>query len=207
MPKLLIIALSLLTFCINSLAQQSDDKAAFISVYVGDLSILSENFNDYYGSKNELTFGLGFGIPISRSLTFDASVSYYHKKVNFSPPLNLNSIVESELKQLIYNAGLQVHLLPNRIIGLSFLFGFNYATINEERKDDDDIIQYDLEGNSNLGVYGGANFEINFGKSPLALHGDIKYTYSWDSLLEYEEDYRELKYTGGIKLYLADRWK
>ena len=206
MKRIVFIFLFLSVYFIDSHCQNSEYKSSFISVYVGDLSILSENLNEYYGSKNDMTFGLGIGIPISRSLTFDASISYFQIKSNISPRLSEETSIESDLKQLIYNAGLQLHLLPNRIIGLSFLVGLNYATINEERVSDN-ILMYDLEGSGNLGVYGGANFEINFGRSPLALHGDIKYTYSWDSLLEYDEQYRELKYTGGIKVYLANRWK
>jgi hypothetical protein len=204
--KFIPILIFVSVFYFEGFSQNSNSTSTFISVYIGDLSILSENFNSYYGSKNDLTFGLGFGIPLSNSLTFDASISYFQKKSNFSQMFNEEISNEFDLTQFIYNAGLQVHLLPNRIIGLSFLFGLNYATVNEERIINN-VIEYEFDGSGNLGVYGGANFEINFGRSPLALHGDIKYTYSWDSLLEYEEDYRELKYTGGIKVYLANRWR
>ena len=203
--SILVIALFFITS--PTLAQGSGSNSSFISIYVGDLSVLSENFTDYYDSKNNLTFGIGFGIPISRSFTFDASISYYHKKSDFPETLEITSISSSELQQLIYNAGLQVHLLPNKIIGLSFLFGFNYATINEERRDIDENLIYDLSSSGNLGIYGGANFEISFGRSPLALHGDVKYTYAWDTVFEFADTYREIKYSGGIKLYLANRWK
>ena len=205
--KIIFFIISLLFLVSETAAQRNGSNSSFISVYIGDLSILSENFTDFYDSKNDLTFGIGFGIPISRSFTLDASISYYKKKTDFTIPLELNSNFNSELQQFIYNAGIQFHLLPNRIIGLSFLFGFNYATINEERRDENEDLIYDLNSNGNLGIYGGANFEINFGKSPVALHGDVKYTYAWDTILEYADTYREIRYTGGIKLYLANRWR
>ena len=207
MRNISILIIALLFFSSQFQAQGSGTNSSFISVFIGDLSVLSENFTDYYDSKNDLTFGIGFGIPISRSFTFDASISYYRKKSDFVPPLEIDPIFSSELQQLIYNAGLQVHLLPNKIIGLSFLFGFNYATINEERWDSTEKTIYDLSSSGNLGIYGGANFEISFGRTPIALHGDVKYTYAWDTVLEFADTYREIKYSGGIKLYLANRWK
>ena len=207
MRKILSVFIFLFLVASVSSAQRRSKESSFISVYVGDLSILSEGFTDYYDSKNDITFGIGFGIPLSRSFSLDASVSYYRKKSEYSPPLELNSITSAELQQMIYNAGLQVHLLPNKIIGLSFLFGFNYATINEERKNQDEDLIYDLSSSSNLGIYGGANFEISLGRSPVALHGDVKYTYAWDTVFEFAKDYREIRYTGGIKLYLANRWR
>lgn len=206
MNRVIFLKFYLFVFPLIILGQNSDSRSSFISLYIGDLTILSENFREHYGSKNDLTFGLGFGVPISHSITVDASISYFQKKKDFNPPINENSTARSNLEQFIYNAGLQLHLLPNRLIGLSFIFGINYATINEEWKNSDNITEYSLKDNGNLGVYGGANFEINLGRSPLAIHGDIKYTYCWDSILDYDENYRELKYMGGIKLYLAKKW-
>ena len=189
-----------------SLAQRRSSNAPFISLFAGDLAIISENITKYYDSRNDVSYGIGLGVPLSRSLTFDVSASYYEKESQFS----LNNLDEPDaealLRQIILNAGFQINLLPNKIIGLSFFFGGNYAFVDEERRDNQGSLVYQLEDKGNLGVYGGANFEISLGKKPIALFGDLKYTYSWKPVLEFEDTYREIKYTGGIKIYLANRW-
>jgi hypothetical protein len=199
----------LILFALTSLswAQRSNSNSVFISFFAGDLSILSENFTDIYDSKNNLVLGLGFGIPLSGSITFDGSVFYYKKEADFTSADPMASLENALLKQIIFNAGFQYHLLPNRIVGLSFLCGANYALVNEEHVFSGDEPVYKLDGNGNLGLYGGANFEISFGKGPVALFGDVKYTYSWNPILEYDNTYRDIKYTGGLKLYLSQRWK
>lgn len=187
-------------------AQKSYSNSVFISVFAGDMSILSQKFTDYYDSKNNAIFGIGFGIPLSGSISFDGSVSYYKKESEFNPEQELVYIRNAQLQQIIFNAGFQYHLLPNKLIGLSFLCGANYSMINEERVSSNDEV-YKLDGSGNLGLYGGANFEINLGRGPVALFGDVKYTYSWDPILDYGDSYREIKYSGGLKLYLSQRWR
>lgn len=184
-------------------AQKSGSNAVFVSIFAGDLSILSPNFTEYYDAKNNIIFGIGFGIPLSGSITFDGSVSYYDKE---SANQKIISFDNTSLRQIIFNAGFQYQLLPNRIIGLAFLCGANYSMINEERTLADKEV-YKLDGSGNIGLYGGANFEISLGRGPVALFGDVKYTYSWNPLLEYDDSYREIKYSGGLKMYLSQRWK
>ena len=65
----------------------------------------------------------------------------------------------------------------------------------------------DVEEWGNFGIYLGADFELSLGKGPVAIFGDAKYTYSWNPVLEYEDTYRDLKYTAGLKLYLKPRWR
>lgn len=203
-----IILFAVIIFTSNfGLAQRLITNTTYVSVYAGDLAILSENFLNSYGSKNELAFGLGFGVPLSESYTLNLSATYFSKNSNFAelnefaPPLN------SSLKQIIFNTGLQIHLLPNRIIGLSLLGGMTYSIIDEEKKTQTDQVFSQISESGNFGLYGGANFEISFGRSPLALFGDVKYSYSWNPILEYEDTYREVRYTGGLKLYLSQRWQ
>jgi hypothetical protein len=202
LPKFLFLILltTSLTF-----GQKKSSNASFISFFAGDLSIQSEKFLDYYDSKNDLTFGIGFGFPLSNAISTDVSVSYFEKKSTYIAGLNNNA--SALLKQLILNAGFQVHLLPNRIVGLSFLGGVNYSLIDEERKSQDGEFVYEIEDEGNFGVYGGANLELSLGRAPIAIFADAKYTYSWNPVLEYADTYREVKYTVGIKLYLTSRWK
>ena len=190
-----------------SIAQRANSNAVSISIYAGDLAILSENFLESYGSKNELAFGGGFGIPISNSFTLNASVTYFSKKSNLAELNEIDQLKKNSLEQIIFNTGLQIHLLPNRIIGLSILCGMTYSLIEEEIKAQSGELIADTKGEGNLGVYGGANFEVSFGRTPLALFGDVKYSYAWDPLLNYEKSYREIRYTGGLKFYLTKRWK
>ena len=190
-----------------SFAQRATSNTVFVSVYAGDLAILSENFLDSYGSKNELAFGVGFGIPLSNSYTLNTSATYFSKKSNLAGTNQFDLQPKSALEQIIFNAGLQIHLLPNRIIGLSILCGLTYSLIDEEKKAAGGQLISETKGSGNFGVYGGANFEISFGRTPIALFGDVKYSYSWDPLLNYEENYREIRYTGGLKVYLTKRWK
>ncbi len=65
----------------------------------------------------------------------------------------------------------------------------------------------EIKGSGNLGFMAEQILKLSFGRTPIALFGDVKYTYSWDPLLNYEESYREIRYTGGLKIYLAKRWK
>lgn len=189
------------------LAQRLNTNVTYVSIYAGDLAILSENFLNSYGSKNELAFGVDFGLPLSSSSTFNISATYFSKNSNLADLNEFEPSVNSSLEQIIFNTGLQIHLLPNRIIGLSLLGGMTYSIIDEEKKMLTDQVVSQIESSGNFGVYGGANFEISFGRSPLALFGDVKYSYSWNPILEYEDTYREVRYTGGLKLYLSKRWK
>ncbi len=207
MQKKIYLLFILLTSSNLSLGQKLNSSAAWISFYAGDLAVLSENFTDYYDSKNELTYGIGLGVPLSRSLVFDASVSYFQKSSNYLSFVDQTSIESTILKQVIFNAGLQVQLLPNRIVGLSFLVGVNYAIVDEKRKSAEGAFVYQLEGEGNFGIYGGANLELSLGRGPFAIFADAKYTYSWNPILEFDASYRELKYSAGIKLYLSSRWK
>lgn len=207
MSRLLKILTVVLVITNVNFGQKSSSSSVFFTFFAGDLSILPEKFTKYYDSKNNIIFGAGFGIPLSGSITFDGSFSYYEKESKFTPINTTIQIENAFLKQYIFNAGFQYHLLPNRIIGLSFLCGANYAMVEEERIFNDTESDYKLEGNGNLGIYGGANFEISLGKGPVALYGDVKYTYSWDPILEYDDTYRDIKYTGGLKLYLSRKWR
>lgn len=187
--------------------QRYASNSSYISFFAGDLSIQSEKFTEFYESKNDLVYGIGFGIPVSSSITIDASASYFQKSANYTFDNDselLNSII---LKQLIFNTGVQVNLMPNRIIGLSFLGGLNYAMIDEEKKDHEGKFIDDIEEWGNFGIYLGADFELSLGKGPIAIFGDAKYTFSWNPVLEYEDTYRDLKYTAGLKLYLKPRWR
>lgn len=204
-----IILLLILSFTLSNVTfgQNRVRNASFISFYAGDLSIQAEKFLNYYDSKNDLTFGLGIGIPINNSLSFDVTASYFEKESKYNSEFNLNSEGNAILKQLILNAGFQLHLLPNRIVGLSFLIGANYSFIDEERTTEDGAFVSEIEGKGNLGIYGGANIELSLGHSPVALFGDARYTYSWKPILEYDDTHREIRYTAGLKIYLSDRWK
>ncbi len=146
MQKLTKQIFLLLLFPAFIFAQKSGSNAAFFSFFAGDLSIISENITKYYGSRNDLTYGVGLGVPLSRSLTLDCSASYYKKESRAPITEEKTDLSKSVLKQLILNAGLQLHLLPNRIVGLSFFFGGNYAFIDEERKGIDGNFVYEIEG-------------------------------------------------------------
>lgn len=187
--------------------QNLSSNSPNISFFGGDLSILSEKFTDYFDSKNDFIFGVGLGFPVSNSLTLDASVSYFRKKSNFDFENQLNFVKSAKLKQLIINAGVQLNLIPHRLVEFSFLAGFNYAFIDEERKSSDGSIIYQVTGDGNFGIYGGVEFELNLGHGPISLFGDAKYVYSWNPILNYAENYREIKYTAGLKLFFFDRWK
>lgn len=196
----------LILFSVNIFGQRSNSKSSFISLFVGDLSILSENFVDVYQDKNDLTFGLGVGIPISTKISIDVSASYFNKKfINDNEILTID-FKKAEIKQLIFNAGFQYHLLPKKIIGLTLLLGANYSMVDEEWVNDVNEFIYEYESEGNFGFYGGANLELNLGYSPVALFSEVKYTYSAKPVIEYLDTYREIKFLGGLKVYLADRW-
>jgi len=205
--KVKLILIVLIVFSNSILSQRYTALAPHISLFGGDLSVLPDNFTNYYDSKNGFTFGIGIGVPISRSLTLDASVSYFEKQSNFNSQNQLNVVDNAILKQLIVNSGIQYHLLPHRIVGLTFLAGFNYSFVDEERKNSDGEFVYEVEGGGNLGVYGGVNFELSLGRGPIAVFGEGKYTYALNPILIYGDNYRELKYIAGLKLYFANRWK
>lgn len=204
--KVILFAIIIVTSNLG-LAQRLNTNVTYVSIYAGDLAILSENFLNSYGSKNELAFGLGFGLPLSNSYTFNISATYFSKNSNLALLNELEQPLSSSLEQIIFNTGLQIHLLPNRTIGLSLLGGMTYSIINEEKKMASGQAVSQIEDSGNFGLYGGANFEVSFGRSPLALFGDVKYSYSWNPVLEYEDTYREVRYTGGLKLYLSQRWQ
>ncbi len=187
--------------------QRYASNTPYISFFAGDLSIQSEKFTEFYNSKNDLVYGIGFGIPINNSITIDASASYFQKNANYTSELESEFFNSAIIKQLIFNTGVQINLMPNRIIGLSFLGGLNYAMIDEEKKDHEGKFISEVEDWGNLGIYLGADFELGLGKVPIAIFGDAKYTYSWNPVLDYEDDYRDLKYTAGLKLYLKRRWR
>lgn len=207
MRILILLLIAFLSLTNITFGQRRGSNAFNVSLFAGDLSIRSENFLDYFDSKNDLTFGLGLGIPLGNSFTFDVSASYFEKESSYISAININSEENAILKQLILNAGFQIHLLPNRIVGLSFLAGANYAFIDEERKTEDGHFVHEIEGNGNIGIYGGANIELSLGYTPIALFADARYTYSWKPILEYDETYRDLRYTAGLKFYLSNRWK
>lgn len=207
MQRKLFFILVLFVFSTIIFAQRPKTRSVYLSAYAGDLAILSENFLDYYGSKNDFIFGVGLGIPISSTFSLDASATYFQKKSNLSEINQFDPKLTSNLEQIIFNAGVQIHLLPNKIIGLSFLLGASYSLIEEERKTENAVIVHKIEDDGNFGVYGGAVFELSLGKGPFAIFGDVKYTYSWEPILMYEDTYREIRYTGGLKIYLSKRWK
>jgi hypothetical protein len=195
------------SFTLNSsFAQKLISNSAYITFYAGDLSILSEEFTEFYNSKNALIFGVGFGVPINNTLSIDASASYFQKKSNYTLPTDLNSLNSAILKQVIFSTGLKINFIPQRVFGLSFLSGIKYAYINEERKNAKGVYLHEIEGSGNLGVYIGAEFELSLGKGPVAIYGETKYSYSWNPILEFEDTYRELTYAAGIKIYFSKRW-
>ena len=204
--KVLLVVL----FCLLSqpgLAQRSNAEAISLSAYVGDLAILSEKFSEYYGSKNGFAFGVGIGVPLSTTLSLNTSATYFQKKSKLAEENQFDPIQNSTLKQIIFNTGLQINILPNRIVGLSLLAGFTYSLIDEKRKTPNGTIISKIDEGGNLGLYGGAIFELSLGRSPFSLFGDVKYTYAWDPLLTYENSYREIRFTGGLRIYLSKRWK
>lgn len=207
MRNLILLIIITLAFSNPSFGQKRIGNAPFVSLFAGDLSIQAEKFLDYYDSKNDFTFGLGLGIPLGNSLSFDLSALYFEKESTYLSATNLNSQENAILKQIILNAGFQVHLLPNRIVGFSFLAGANYAIVDEERTNEEGQFVYEIEGEGNIGIYGGANIELSLGHTPFALFADARYTYSWKPILEYDDSYRDLRYTAGLKLYLSNRWK
>jgi hypothetical protein len=203
----LICAVFLLSITVLNFGQRYHSNSPHISFFAGDLSIQSQKFAEFYETKNDLVYGIGFGIPVSNSITIDASASYFQKSSNYSVEPDSEFLNSAIIKQIIFNTGFQVNLMPNRIIGLSFLGGLNYAMIDEEKKDHDGNFLSEVEDWGNLGIYLGADFELCLGKGPISIFGDAKYTYSWNPILEYEETYRDLKYTAGLKLYLKRRWR
>ena len=206
MKNILAFAI-LLSLAGSTFGQRYASNSPYVSFFAGDLSIQSEKFTEFYESKNDLVYGISFGIPVSNSINIDASASYFQKSANYTLDIDselTNSII---LKQLIFNTGVQINLMPNRIIGLSFLGGLNYAMIDEEKKDHEGKIIDDVEEWGNFGIYLGADFELSLGKGPVSIFGDAKYTYSWNPVLQYEDTYRDLKYTAGFKFYLKRRWR
>ena len=203
--KVLLIILYCL-FSQPGLAQSSSSKSISLSAYVGDLAILSEKFSKYYGSKNDFIFGVGIGVPLSTTLSLNTSATYFQMKSNLAEENQFNPIQNSVIKQIIFNTGLQINILPNRIVGLSLLAGLTYSLIDEKRKTTNGIIISKIDDGGNLGLYGGAMFELSLGRSPFSIFGDVKYTYVWDPLLIYENSYREIRFTGGLRIYLSRRW-
>ena len=197
----------LLLFTEFNFGQKYPSNSPYIAFFAGDLSIHSQKFAEFYETQNDLVYGISFGIPVSNTITLDASASYFKKSSEYSLEPESEFLNSAIIKQLIFNTGLQINLMPNRIIGLSFLGGFNYALIDEEKKDHEGIVISDVEDWGNLGIYLGADFELSLGKGPVAIFGDAKYTYSWNPVLDYDETYRDLKYTAGLKLYLKKRWR
>lgn len=124
----------LVSFTGISFGQRYASNSPSIMFFAGDLSIHSEKLAEFYESKNDLVYGIGFGIPVSNTLTLDASASYFQKSGNYSVDSESELLNSALLKQLIFNTGFQINLMPNRIIGLSFLGGLNYAMIDEEKK-------------------------------------------------------------------------
>lgn len=207
MKYYLIFAVFLFSITRFNFGQRYLSNSPSISLFAGDLSIHSQKFAEFYKTQNDLVYGLGFGIPVSNVITLDASASYFKKSANYKLEPDSELFNNAIIKQLIFNTGVQVNLMPNRIIGLSFLGGLNYSMIDEEKRDHGGKIIDDIEDWGNLGIYLGADFELSLGKNPVAIFGNAKYTYSWNTILEYEENYRELKYTAGLKLYLKKRWR
>ncbi|MCW8850468.1 MAG: hypothetical protein OQJ81_10860 [Melioribacteraceae bacterium] len=207
MEKKVLLLVLVYLFSNIGFAQRYSPNSVSLSVYAGDLAIVSEKFSTYYGSKNDFTFGVGFGIPLNNTWSITTSATYFHKKSNSTAENQFDPSQNSVLKQIIFNTGAQINLLPNRIVGLSFLAGVSYSLINESRKTSNGTTIAKIEGSGNLGLYGGAIFELSLGRSPFSFFGDAKYTYSWDPLLTYEDSYREIRFTGGLKIYLAKRWK
>ena len=203
------VLLFILFFLISNigLAQPTTLNSVSLSVYAGDLAIISEKFSDYYGSKNDFIFGVRVGVPFNKTWTLNTSATYFQKKSKLAAENQLDPVQNSVLWQIIFNTGIQINLLPNRLVGLSFLAGFSYALIDEKRKTANGITLSKIDGSGNLGLYGGAIFELSLGRSPFSIFGDVKYTYCWDPLLVYENSYREIRFTGGLKIYLAKRWK
>ena len=197
-------------FCLISnigVAQPSSFNSVSLSMYAGDLAIMSEKFSDYYGSKNDFTFGVRISVPLNNTWSLNTSATYFQKKSNSIAANQFDPAQNSVLNQIIFNSGVQINLLPNRIVGLSFLAGVSYSLIDEKRKTPNGTTVSKIEDSGNLGLYGGAIFELSLGRSPFSLFGDVKYTYAWDPLLVYENSYREIRFTGGLKIYLAKRWK
>ena len=207
MEKKVLLFVLLCLFSNIGHAQSSSSNSVSLSAYVGDLAIISEKFSAYYGSKNDFTFGVRVGVPLTNTLSLNTSATYFQKKSNLALKNQFDPIQNSALKQIIFNTGVQINLLPNRIVGLSLLTGISYSLIDEQIKTPNGITISKIEGSGNLGLYGGAIFELSLGRSPFSIFGDVKYTYSWNPLLVYENSYREIRFTGGLKIYLAKRWK
>jgi len=197
----------LLIFTQINLGQKYISNAPYFTLFAGDLSILSEEIIEYYDSKNDLVFGVGFGVPVSNPISIDFSMSYFQKNSNYPSATDFDSFNSAVLKQIFANVGFAANLMPKRIIGLSLQTGLNYAYIDEEKTDPSGNYIEEEEGYGNLGVYVGADFELSLGKGPIAIFGDAKYTYSWKPLLRYGNTYRDLRYTAGLKIYLKRRWR
>jgi len=187
-------------------AQNSANNSVSLSLFIGGLSIRSESFKNIYKSNTGLIFGGSLGIPISNKLTLDGSIQYYYKESSYLSAIDGGTRGNAILKQVVIFSGLQYIFFSKGIFLMSGLGGLSISLVDEERKDENGRFLYQTEGTGNFGIYGGLNFELSIGESPVSVYGNLKYLHSWNPVLEFDETYRALFYVGGIKLYFMNRW-
>jgi len=203
--KLLLLILIILTN--NAIGRSKNLNSGYLSLQGGSYSIFSINYKTLYSSKTGLVLGTSFGIPISSKFSLYGSISYFQNEGEYIPDNNFAEQENNILKQLIFDAGIEINLFPQNIVGLYMQSGFTIARIDEERKSSDGDFIYQTEGTGNFGIFGAAVLEINLGKSPISIFSEYKYYYSWNPLLEFDNTYHAHKITFGTRLYFSNRWR
>ncbi|MCP5062201.1 MAG: hypothetical protein GY936_07050, partial [Ignavibacteriae bacterium] len=166
-------------------------------------TVLSENYDKYYDSKFGTIFGACLGIPVSSKINLFAKLSYFENEA--IPTSDITSFREGTaiLKQVLFNGGIQFKIITTRRVNLYLQSGLTAAIIDEERKDENGVFTYEIEGNGNLGIFVGGILEVNLGNSPFSMISEFNYIYSWSPLLEYDETYKAINFVAGLRYYLA----
>ncbi|MCB0730325.1 MAG: hypothetical protein KDC88_04765 [Ignavibacteriae bacterium] len=207
MKYFFLIFILLIIYTENNSAQILKRKASYLSIYAGNLRVQSKNFQSIYGSSDGLILGISTGIATSNRITIQGAFSYFGKESSYFTKGNIIEENTAIFKQLIFNGGVQYHLIPQSIFNISLLTGITFSLIDEESKNAQSEFIYENEGFGNFGIYGGISSEVSLAKGPIALFGELKYLYSWNSMLANDDSYSALMATAGIRIYPSKRWR
>jgi len=144
-------------------------------------------FGSYWNKKDvDGTWGGGLGLSIplfTEYLRLDGRAYFYENA----------DLGTDELKLMPFDLGVQVHILPEKIVDPYLLGGVSYLYVDTDRADVDD---------SNISGYVGAGLEVAFEDSIFKLFGEVLYRFN-EIETEIGDDINVDGFTGniGIKLH------
>jgi hypothetical protein len=204
---------------VDLFSQTANSNKAFFSLDIGGTITAREDFDQVYSSKFGISYGAGFGIPLSSKLYIYGKATYFSKTgvpIFYTLTYDTTSgefVKTNERKegsasysQWFFNPGLQYNFILSDEYTFAINGGFTFTRTDEEQKGLDGSTSI-AKGSGLLGYFGGIALEKNFIDSPFSIFAEAQYNFSRQNILNVIGNYGGTNLALGIHYYFKDRRK